>query len=48
MRWRSCPYEGWWDSFAWYPTLLDDGTTVWLETYRIYVNRFGYVATRIK
>ena len=41
MKWKTNPLEGWHDVFAWFPTPLSDGSTVWLEYCRLYVSRSG-------
>lgn len=33
MRWQSAPDRVWRKGFALVPVKLDDGTTVWLETF---------------
>lgn len=48
MRWRTNPFEGWHDGFAYFPVMLSDGTTVWLETFRFYVSASGTVTTILK
>lgn len=48
MRWKTCPAEGWWTGFAWFPVMLSDGHTVWLEHFRFYVSRSGMITTLLK
>jgi hypothetical protein len=48
VRWKTNPLEGWKVGFALVPVQLDDGTTVWLETFHYYCNHFGVVTARIK
>lgn len=45
MKWKTCAYEGWHNAFAWFPTPLTTGQTIWLEPYRFYVNSHGAITT---
>lgn len=47
MRWKTNQFEGWHTGFAVVPVQLDDGTTVWLESFRYYVNKWGVIASRV-
>lgn len=45
MKWKTNPLEGWHTGFAWIPTPLPDGTTIWMEPYRYYVSHQGTITT---
>lgn len=47
MRWETPSPAGWYYGFAWFPTPLMSGETIWLEHYRYYVNDLGVVTTTL-